>query len=229
MGSSAVLFDLFGTLIPPFRMREHTETIRDCAHYLGVDFECCHAQWRETFPRRIRGEFGSIAAEFRHIARLLGQRVKDEALLKAEQRYRRFTLEGLTPVDGAIETLDELASRGVVVGLVTNCAPDVPLLWSESVLSRYFKYCAFSCRTGVAKPEPGIYRDALSALNLRGSETLYVGDGSDRELSGAARCGLKPILLRVDLSNTYDPQREDTRAWEGLAIQQLPEVVDLLS
>lgn len=228
MRYSGVLFDLFGTLIPPFRRREHMEAIRDCASYLAIDFEVLHGLWYETFPKRIRGEFGSIAAEFRHIVELLGQRVTDEALLKAEERYTRFTFEGLTPVEGAIETLDELASRGIRVGLVTNCAPDVPLLWSKSAFAEHIQYCAFSCTVGVAKPEPGIFEAALAALGLRASETLYVGDGSDGELTAAARCGMTPVLVQVDLSNTYDPQREDTAAWDGLVIRRLPETLDLL-
>lgn len=90
MRYSGVLFDLFGTLIPPFRMREHIETIRDCASRLGIDFNAFHSRWHETFPRRIRGEFGSIAGELRYIAQSLGQRVENEALSRAEERYSRF-------------------------------------------------------------------------------------------------------------------------------------------
>src|SRR4051812_21191843 len=39
---SGILFDLFGTLVAPFRMREHTEAIRECAELLGIGFEECH-------------------------------------------------------------------------------------------------------------------------------------------------------------------------------------------
>ena len=56
------------------------------------------------------------------------------------------------------------------------------------------------------------------------SETLYVGDGSSQELSGAARCDIQPILLSVDLSNTYDPQRTDLEAWKGPTIRALSEL-----
>jgi hypothetical protein len=45
MRCSGVLFDLFGTLIPPFRMCEHMDALRACAHTLGLSFEECHRYW----------------------------------------------------------------------------------------------------------------------------------------------------------------------------------------
>ena len=107
------------------------------------------------------------------------------------------------PVAGAIETLEWLTACGLRIGLVSNCAPDIPRLWSTSVFAKYFDYCAFSCQVGaVVKPDPAIYCSALDAHGLLPDQTLYVGDGSDEELSGAARCGLWPVLIAIDLSKT---------------------------
>jgi len=107
---------------------------------------------------------------------------------------------------------------------VSNCAPDIPRMWSESVLAKYFDYCAFSCQVGAVKPAPEIYRAALDALGLLPDQALYVGDGSDEELSGAARCGMQPVLIAIDLSNTYDAQRKDVDAWSGPVIRALSEL-----
>lgn len=78
------------------------------------------------------------------------------------------------------------------------------------------------------KPEPAIYRAALDALHLLPDQTLYVGDGSDEELSGAARCGMRPVLISIDLSNTYDAQRKDVDAWSGPVIRVLSELSGLI-
>ncbi len=78
------------------------------------------------------------------------------------------------------------------------------------------------------KPEPAIYRAALDALSLLPDQTLYIGDGSDEELSGAARCGMQPVLIAVDLSNTYDTQRKDVDAWSGPVIRALSELSGLI-
>jgi putative hydrolase of the HAD superfamily len=228
MHYTGVLFDLFGTLIAPFHRREHMAALRECAKHLGLSFEDCHRHWGDTFPRRLRGEFVSVADNFAWIARQLGQRPTPQALTQAEAVYERFATESLAPVAGAVETLACLAARGLRVGLVSNCAPDIARLWSTSVFAPYFDYCAFSCQVGAVKPAPAIYRAALDALRLLPEQTLYVGDGSDEELSGAARCGMQPVLIAIDLSNTYDAQRTDVDAWTGPVIRALSELLELV-
>ena len=69
MRYSGVLFDLFGTLIPPFRMREHRDVLRECAQTLGISFEACYRHWGETYLQRTRGEFVSVADTFCWVAR----------------------------------------------------------------------------------------------------------------------------------------------------------------
>jgi putative hydrolase of the HAD superfamily len=229
MRYSGVLFDLFGTLIPPFRMHEHMATLRACAHILELSFEECHHHWGETFPQRARGEFVSVADNFRWIARQTGRRLPPRALTQAEAVYEQFTAESLVPVPGAIETLAWLTSCRLRIGLVSNCAPDIPRMWSTSIFAKYFDYCAFSCQVGAVKPDPTIYRAALDALRLLPAQTLYVGDGSDEELSGAARCGMRPVLIAIDLSNTYDAQRKDVATWSGPIIRALPELSGLVT
>jgi putative hydrolase of the HAD superfamily len=223
-----VLFDLFGTLIAPFRMREHRDVIRDCADLLGIGFDDCHRGNIETFPQRIRGEFATMGDNFDWIMQQLGHRATDHALAQAVERYEQFTIASLVPVAGALDLLEWLTSRGVQVGLVTNCAPDIPHVWGRSAFAPYFNHCAFSCEVGAVKPDPAIYRAALDALNLQPAKTLYVGDGSDEELSGAARCGLNPVLISVDLSNTYDAQRVDVDEWTGAVIHSLSELPRLV-
>jgi putative hydrolase of the HAD superfamily len=170
----------------------------------------------------------SVADNFRWIARQTGRRLTPQGLTQAEAVYEQFTAESLVLVAGAIEILEWLTACGLRIGLVSNCAPDIPRLWSTSVFARYFAYCAFSCQVGAVKPDPAIYRAALDALHLRLAQTLYIGDGSDEELSGAARCGLRPVLIAIDLSNTYDAQRKDVGAWSGPVIRALSELSGLV-
>lgn len=226
---TGVLFDLFGTLVPPFRMREHQEVMSACAAHLGIDADTCYRGWAETFRARICGGFPSIAANLEAVGQGAGRQPGPESILRAERQYHDFTREGLTPVEGALDTLAWLKSRGLRLGLVTNCAPDVPLLWPETAFQGYFEYCAFSCDVGMAKPEPGIYHCAIRALELKATETLFVGDGSDRELSGAIECGLHAVLLKADLSNTYDARRHDVASWHGPAINTIAGIRDILT
>lgn len=224
MPYAGVLFDLFGTLVAPYRTREFREVMRLCADQLEIAFEDCYRFAGETYPRRMRGEFASMADNFAEIVRLAGRRASRESLTKTEQVFERFTLESLEPVDGALELLEWLTERGMRLGLVSNCAPDVPKLWDQLAFAKYFDYCAFSCRVGAVKPEPAIYRAALDALDLRPEEMLYVGDDSAEELPGAARCGMRPVLVAVDLSNTFDAKRSDVDGWTGPRIRALAEL-----
>jgi putative hydrolase of the HAD superfamily len=228
MRYTGVLFELFGTLIPPFRMREPRAVLQECAEILGLNFAECYHHWGETYRQRTRGEFASVAENFRWGAQQTGRHLPSQALAHAEAVYARFTAESLVPVADAIETLEWLTAAGRRIGLVSNCAVDMPHVWSTSVFAKYFAYCAFSCHVGAVKPDPVSYRAALDALRLHAEQTLYVGDGSDEELSGAARCGLRPVLIAIDLSNTYDAQRTDVDTWRGPVIRTLSELSGLV-
>jgi putative hydrolase of the HAD superfamily len=171
----------------------------------------------------------SVADNFRWVARQTGVHLTPQALVPAATVYERFTAASLVPVVGAIETLEWLTACGLRLGLVSNCAADMPRAWSTSAFAPYFDYCAFSCQVGAVKPDPAIYQAALDALSLPPEQTLYVGDGSDEELSGAARCGMQPVLITIDLSNTYDTQRQDVVTWRGPVIQALPELSALVT
>jgi putative hydrolase of the HAD superfamily len=222
-----VLFDLFGTLVPPFRRVEHTEVIEACARRLDVAFERLHQGWIDSFPDRIRGRYPSIAANFRDIAASTGALVDDRAIDAACEAYAEFTRSSLVPSEETLDALERLTRQGLSLALVTNCAPDVPAAWSRSPLARYFRYCAFSCEVGVAKPASEIYLKAAAGLNLAPEDLLFVGDGSDDELGGAERCGMRAALLDVDLSNTYDSHRPGVLGWTGLRVGSISAVRNL--
>jgi putative hydrolase of the HAD superfamily len=229
MPYAAVLFDLFGTLVAPFRRAEHIESIRVCSEALGISNADCHRLWVGSFPERVRGGFGSVRDNFEWIVREAGGQVDRNRLDDATLLYERFTLDGLTPVDGALDLLEWLRARDMKIGLVTNCAPDVPLVWERSAFAPFFDHCSFSSLCGRVKPEPEIYHGALTALGAEASSTLYVGDGSDEELTGALAVGMIPVLVTNDLSNTYDATRQDVDGWPGRRVGRLEEIRDLFS
>ncbi|MFI7128106.1 HAD family hydrolase [Nonomuraea sp. NPDC050153] len=228
MRYAGVLFDLFGTLVKPFRRREHEHAMAGCSTALGVPAQDCLELWSRSFPERVRGRFSGVGDNFRWIAAELGHRAPDAAVAEAKARYLKFTEESLEPVDGVVELLASLSARGVKAGLVTNCAPDVPSVWADSAFAPFFQHCSFSCGLGEVKPDAAIYHDALDGLGLEPGRTLYVGDGSDEELTGAARCGMTAVLVAADLSNTYDSVRLDVADWSGLRVAGIPEVARLI-
>jgi putative hydrolase of the HAD superfamily len=221
---SAVLFDLFGTLIEPYRFQQHQAFLLEAASLLGVEADVCSRGWAETWSQRARGRLATIEENLSVFA----PGATSSQVREAAQLYERFTLDSLAPKPDALQTLDTLRERGILLALVTNCAPDVPTLWPATPFASRFDACIFSCELGAMKPEPQIFRAALDALDVSAGEAWFVGDGSDSELSASASVGLLPVLVLSDLSNTYDPVRQDLNNWDGASIHLLADLIALI-
>lgn len=121
-----------------------------------------------------------------------------------------------------------LAERSVPVGLVSNAALDLAAAFERSTMRRLFSTCTFSCSVGVAKPDRAIYVAAAESLGVESVNLLFVGDGSDDELAGAALAGLTAALVEADSSDTYDPTRDAVRSWAGIRLRDLSDVLQLV-
>jgi len=64
-------------------------------------------------------------------------------------------------------------------------------------------------------------------LKIVAQNCIYVGDGSNQELTGAATTGMRPILKRTDLRDVYDRHRPEVETWRGLAVDKISELCDL--
>lgn len=224
MSSVAVVFDLFGTLVPAFRRHEHTVAMHACAVELGVAEDACHQAWVDSFPARIQGDFDSVADNFRWIAARQGVAVGDDAVTAATERYLEFTRSGLVPFTGVAAALATLRRQGLLLGLVTNCAPDVPTVLPATPLGPLFDAAVYSCRDRMVKPDPRTYRLILDRLGVAASETVYVGDGSDEELGGALGCRMTAVLVAANLSDTYDQHRPEVLAWSGPRVRSVADI-----
>ncbi len=225
----AVIFDLWGTLVYPFSRARMEQTLTEMAAVVSVDRDDFARMWIcDTSLNRVTGFFPTIGDNVEHICRSLGVRVDDESL-KAVVRIRvehtRLTLE---PRPDAVATLTQLRDSGYQIGLLSNCSADVPLVWQETPFAPLLESPVFSCSVGLKKPDPRIYAAACRELNIEPADCLYVGDGSDLELTGALEAGMTPVLLRVSLEDTYDASRPDVEQWRGLAVSSLSEVPGLL-
>ncbi len=87
----------------------------------------------------------------------------------------------------------------------------------------------FSCEERIRKPARRIYQIACERLKVQPQECLYVGDGSGEELTGAAAVGMLPILKRVDLTDVYDSYRPEVENWQGIAVNEIAELCDIVS
>ncbi|MFQ5810606.1 MAG: HAD family hydrolase, partial [Armatimonadota bacterium] len=213
MRYAAVIFDLFGTLIDNYSVQDHRRVLGEVARALGAPEEGFARLWGETYNDRATGAFPTLEASIEHICRELDVQADAARMADALGIRLSLTRRTLVPRGDALETLAELRARGLKTGLISDCSEEVPRLWGETPFASAIEAPVFSCVAGVKKPDPRIYRLACEGLEVEPEACLYVGDGSSRELSGAAAVGMSPVLIRVPYEDTYEPHRIDVDEW----------------
>ena len=228
MRYSAVIFDLFGTLVE-FSSGGHDRANAQIAKSLNAPaLEFSRMIWG-TYVNRCIGVYDSIEENVLDVCSRLGIQANMEQITQATRPHYEFTANALIPKPDVLEALDMLKNSGFLLGLISNCAPTVPLLFPQSPLAPYIDVPIFSCEEGINKPSPRIYQLTCERLKVRPEECLYVGDGSSEELTGAAAVGMLPILKRADLIDVHDPHRPEVENWQERVIDKIEEVCEILS
>jgi len=230
MKYEAVIFDLFGTLVDNFAFQGYQGTLSGIASALTLPSEDFYRLWYETSHMRATGFFETVEANIEHICRTLGLQVEADRISAAARIRIDFTRRTLTPRQDAVETLARLKAAGYKIGLISDCSPDVPLLWQETAFASLVDVPIFSCAVGFKKPDPRIYTLICERVAVMPQKCLYVGDGSSRELTGASQVGMHPVLIRVPYEGTiYESFRPDPEVgWQGCTVSTLKEVLGLV-
>ena len=216
MAPRAVIFDLWGTLIP-FESERWASAYEAMADILQVSREEFEPAWRRAYSQRLVSD---LRESVEYVCDSLGIKRSDAIdqayRLRVEMHRRSFR-----PREDAASTLRELRARGYLTGLLTNCTSEVPELVAESPLAGLFDVEIYSCRVGLRKPDRAIYELAANGLGVDPRFCLYIGDGGDDELAGACDFGMKAVLLKP--GDTRPPEE-----WEGPEITRLAQALELL-
>jgi putative hydrolase of the HAD superfamily len=229
MRYQAVLFDLFGTLVPVFPEEEFRRSLNDMAEALGVDPGSFHRAWVfETWHDRATGVFDTVEANLKAICTAVNVTASDAQMARAIDRRLTFTRSILQPRSDALFILEKLRSRGMCLGLVSDCSAEVPAMWPELPFAPYFDRVVFSCVLRTKKPDPRMYKGVYEALEIPAQRCLYVGDGFGRELSGAAGLGMRPILIWDGPETRGNDSSSEAAAWTGDRIRSLTELLAII-
>ena len=225
----AVIFDLYGTLVPEFPHEDFYASIDHMATVLGADAAEFREGWNTTVELRQTGGFATLDENVLAICAKLGLAEPSAADVTAALARRAEMYDHwFHPRVGAIETLTELRARGFPLGLISMCAPDTPPMWHASPFAGLFDVEVFSSEVGLRKPDPAIYRYAYERLDVAPTECLYCGDGAYRELTGATEIGMTAVEIRdpeVDITTLLHLEGED---WTGARIGDLREVLAMV-
>ena len=143
MRFSAVLFDLFGTLVPNFPETAFKASLHDMAEILCIDPVKFHRAWAfETWRDRATGAYATIEANLIAICSLLDTSASKDQLECATQCRIAFTRSVLRPRHDALALLSELRSRKISLGLVSDCSAEVPAIWPELPFAPLFQETA---------------------------------------------------------------------------------------
>ena len=229
MPYKAVTFDLYGTLVGNFSRQAYDKVQEEMAKILGVSYRQFWQIMGETLNDRSLGRNRSSEENMIEVCRRLGVKADKTQIEKILALRYEFTRNSIVPEPGVLEALGVLKRKGFYIGLITNCNADVPLLFRKSPLAEYIDVPVFSCVEHIKKPSHRIYEIAYERLKVQPQECLYVGDGSSEELTAAASVGMLPILKRADLTDVYDPHRPEVENWQGIAIDEIAELCDIIS
>lgn len=119
----------------------------------------------------------------------------DRALTDAmAERFTRLRDEEMHLFPGAVETLQELRRRGVLMALITNGAGEVQRAKIERfALAAHFHHVQIEGEHGFGKPEERAYRHALGTLGVGAAETWMVGENLEWEVAAPQRLGIYAI------------------------------------
>ncbi|MEW2443404.1 HAD family hydrolase [Micromonospora marina] len=206
-----VVFDLFHTLVHGAD-DERDRVVGEMALVVGVDpaalVSAYHATWRDRLVR------WDVEETVRILAGRLGGSPTDEQVARAAVHRRALARRVLGRVSPAtLDVLDALRGRGHRLALISNATSETAEAWADGPLARRFDVTVFSCEVGLAKPAPAIYRAAAQRLGAAPADCVYVGDGADGELAGAAGVGM--TVLRTTEHQDTDP------GWAGPVIANL--------
>jgi putative hydrolase of the HAD superfamily len=205
-GYAAVFFDAGQTLVHPhptfpdlfaeiLRREGHdvsAETVRERGHVVFDRFrEAAEANelWT-TSPERSRRFWHDVYGIF---LRELG--IPDANGL-IDVVYGEFTdLANYRLFDDVPPVLDRLRDAGLVLGVVSNFEEWLERLLEELGVRGYFQVSVVSGVEGFEKPDPRIFRLAMTRAGVTPERSVYVGDNPEFDVDPALAVGMFPVLI----------------------------------
>ena len=193
---NAVLFDLDDTLIDRDRARDRFFTFMLNTYFPDLKPE--GAPWSERMDalrgldRRGRGSKAAI-----HDYLFAERPVRPVMPVTAFVEMMRSKIASYTSWSyGAEPLLRCLQARKHPIAVVTNGSKSQRDKIEALEASRYFETVLISGEVRIAKPDPRIFRLALSRLNAAPGRSVFVGDSMEHDIAGARNAGMMTVYIR---------------------------------
>jgi putative hydrolase of the HAD superfamily len=234
----AVVFDLGDTLVHLSRpwedvFRDNLEAAHSYLTKLGLklDFQ----QFAETFMRQFndaseKAGLYKVEIPMQEIIAKTLRKAKLEVLgvdlvQNAMMEFYQPEIEAWQLYPDTIKTLETLREQELRMGLISNAKSEwfVSAILEKFNLRQFFDVVITSAEIGLRKPRADIFMKALSSLNIKASEAVFVGDSLYADILGAKAVGIQSIhLVRKPLDDCHVPDRY-------VAVASLTEALDQIA
>ena len=116
--------------------------------------------------------------------------------------------------------LDDLGSRDLGIGLISNATDLARRVLRRLNLERYFDPIIISSEVGHRKPSERIFQIALAEAGVASSRAMYIGDKPAVDVMGAINAGMNAVLIdRGDLFRDSDCIRIPSLSYLGTYVR----------
>jgi len=195
MATKAVIFDLWNTLA--YTKGAKTNPIVKLEEMLGLNM----GLYREVEQGLMKKEFKTKREAMKSLCRHIGVKPKD-VLVDSLVYVWDNTQMNVTLFPDVVQMLQKLGNK-FRIGLISNTDCFTVSKFNELGFNNYFNSVAFSCKLGLLKPDPRIFRLVLHDLGVKPEEAVMVGDNYKDDVLAAEKLGIKGVLMKRD----YDKYR----------------------
>jgi 8-oxo-dGTP diphosphatase/putative hydrolase of the HAD superfamily len=193
-----LFFDLGNTLIDEEPAIEHRiqQLVNSLQRYgRRRTIEEARAAFRkaseECAPRLVTGAIGKLIDD-----------LECRRLIEAEARYQK---ELEVPYESAEQILRMLSSR-YRIGVIANQSAGTVERLTKWGLMPFFSICLSSAEIGLEKPDPAIFRLALSQTGGKPEQAVMIGDRLDNDIRPARLLGWKTIRVLQGFARFQSPR-----------------------
>lgn len=129
----------------------------------------------------------------------------------------------------AVECLESFKRRGMILGLVSNCSDLMIPTLKQLELYSYFDFFEYSAGSGLEKPDPRMYKQALRAAGgVDPTDAGHVGDELIPDYFAPRTIGMKSFLFDPTRRYADDDLKDVDKGCVVNDLSELPQLIDVM-
>jgi putative hydrolase of the HAD superfamily len=203
----AVFFDLYQTLICYQPTQEEMESRALAKFHISASADVLRRpiltanEWlydrmaQKPLSKRPREEVIALYTEYQRIVLKEAAIAADEGIVLNLLGMMQQVKMDLALFDDVLPALDALKKRRLTVGLISNIEQNMTATLDKLGLSPHLDVVVTSQDAGYSKPSKEIFEFAIKKAGVAPSDSVYIGDQYNVDVTGSRNAGMQSILL----------------------------------